>query len=147
MIALVGPLADDPNDMLGSWAGQGRPEDVITLRTALTQRIGTGRVRYAKGTEIIGGSDEQLAEALKVAEQSDVVILALGENAPEMTGEAASRAFLGLPGRQEELLEKIVGAGKPAVLLIFSGRPLTLPWAFQHVPAVMAAWFPGSHHR
>ncbi len=143
MIALVGPLADDPKDMLGSWAGQGRPEDVITLRTALTQRVGADRVRYAKGTEIIGGSEEQLAEALKAAEQSDVVILALGENAPEMTGEAASRAHLGLPGRQEQLLEKIVATGKPVVLLLFSGRPLTLPWVFEHVPAVLAAWFPG----
>src|SRR5258708_19943165 len=143
MIALVGPMADDPKDMLGSWAGQGRSEDVITLRTALTQRVGTDYVRYAKGTEIIGGSDEQLAEALKAAEQSDVVILALGENAPEMTGEAASRAHLGLPGRQQQLLEKIVATGKPAVLLLFSRRPLTLPWAFEHVPAVLAAWFPG----
>src|SRR6266699_1360372 len=142
-IALVGPLADDPYDMLGSWAGQGRPEDVITLRTVLTQRVGGDRVRYAKGTEIIGGSDEQLAEALKTAEQSDAVILALGENAPEMTGEAASRAHLGLPGRQQQLLEKIVATGKPVVLLLFSGRPLTLPWAFEHVPAVVAAWFPG----
>src|SRR5258708_5474344 len=104
VIALVGPLADDSKDMLGSWAGQGRPEDVITLRTALTQRVGADRVRYAKGTEIIGGSDEQLADALKAAEQSDVVILALGENAPEMTGEAASRAHLGLPGPQTPLL-------------------------------------------
>ncbi len=143
MIALIGPLADDPNDMLGSWAGQGRPEDVITLRTALTQRVGADHVRYAKGSEIIGGSDEQLNEALRAAEQSDVVILALGENAPEMTGEAASRAHLGLPGHQEQLLEKIVATGKPVVLLLFSGRPLTLPWAFEHVPAVLAAWFPG----
>ncbi len=143
MIALIGPLADDPKDMLGSWAGQGRPEDVITLRTALTQQVGADHVRYAKGTEIIGGSEEQLAEALKAAEQSDVVILALGENAPEMTGEAASRAHLGLPGRQEQLLEKIVATGKPVVLLLFSGRPLTLPWVFEHVPAVLAAWFPG----
>src|SRR5713226_4640588 len=124
-IALVGPLADDPYDMLGSWAGQSRPEDVITLRTALTQRVGGDRVRYAKGTEIIGGSDEQLAEALKTAEQSDAVILALGESAPEMTGEAASRAHLGLPGRQQQLLEKIVATGKPVVLVVFSGRPLT----------------------
>src|SRR2546426_860335 len=80
---------------------------------------------------------------LKNAEQSDVVILALGENAPEMTGEAASRAYLGLPGRQQQLLEKIVATGKPVVLLLFSGRPLTLPWAFERVPAVLAAWFPG----
>jgi beta-glucosidase len=143
MIALVGPLADNPYDMLGSWAAQGQPEDVTTLRKALTQRVGTDRVRYAKGTEIIAGSDEQLADALKTAEQSDVVILALGENAPEMTGEAASRAHLGLPGRQQQLLEKIMATGKPVVLLLFSGRPLTLPWAFEHVPAVLAAWFPG----
>ncbi len=142
-IALIGPLADDPNDMLGSWAGQGRAEDVVTLRTALTQRVGADRVRYAKGAEIIGGADEQLAEALKAAEQSDLVILALGENAPEMTGEAASRAHLGLPGSQQQLLEKIVATKKPVVLLLFSGRPLTLPWAFEHVPTVLAAWFPG----
>ena len=142
-IALIGPLADDSNDMLGSWAGQGRAEDVITLRTALTQRLGADRVHYAKGTEIIGGSDEQLAEAVKTAQESDVVILALGENAPEMTGEAASRAHLGLPGHQEQLLEKIAATGKPVVLLLFSGRPLTFPWAFEHVPAVVAGWFPG----
>jgi beta-glucosidase len=142
-IALIGPLAEDPGNMLGSWAGLGRPEDVITFRAALAKKIGAQSVRYAKGAEIIGGSDDQLADAVKAAEQSDTVILALGENAPEMTGEAASRAFLGLPGRQEELLEKIVATGKPVILLIFSGRPLTLPWAFQHVPAVIAAWFPG----
>lgn len=142
-VALIGPLADDQQNMLGSWAGQGRPADVVTLRAALTQRLSDQRVHYARGTEIVEGSDEQLAEALKIAEESDVVILALGENAPEMTGEAASRAHLGLPGRQEQLLEKIVATGKPVVLLLFSGRPLTLPWVFEHVPAVVAAWFPG----
>ena len=142
-IALIGPLADDSHNMLGSWSGQGRPEDVITLRSALTQKLGAERVRYAKGTEIIGGSAEQLADAVKAAEQSDVVILALGEGAAEMTGEAASRAHLGLPGQQQQLLEQIVATGKPVVLVVFSGRPLTLPWAFERVPAVLAAWFPG----
>jgi beta-glucosidase len=142
-IAMIGPLVDDPHEMAGSSAAQGRPEDVITLRMALTQRVGGDRVRYARGSEIIGGSEEQLAEAAKTAAQSDVVILALGENAGEMTGEAASRAYLGLPGRQQQLLEKIVATGKPVVLLLFSGRPLTLPWAFEHVPAVLAVWFPG----
>src|SRR6202158_6202400 len=142
-IALIGPLADDPQDMLGCWSGQGRPADVVTLRSALTQKLGAERVRYAKRTEIIGGSPEQIAGAVKAAEQSDVVILALGESAPEMTGEAASRAHLGLPGRQQQLLEQIVATGKPVVLVVFSGRPLTLPWAFERVPAVLAAWFPG----
>jgi beta-glucosidase len=142
-ISLIGPLADDQNDMLGSWTAQGRAEDVVTLRSALTQKLGSDRVRYAKGTEIIGGSDDQILEAVTAAEQADVVILALGENAPQMTGEAASRAHLGLPGRQQELLEKVLATGKPVVLLLFSGRPLTLPWAFEHVPAVLAVWFPG----
>ncbi len=142
-IALIGPLADDASDMLGSWAGQGRPQDVVTLRSALAQRLGPDHLYYAKGSDIVGGSEEQLAAAVSAAEQSDVVILALGENASEMTGEAASRAYLGLPGRQQQLLESIVATGKPVVLLIFSGRPLTVPWAFEHVPAVVAAWFPG----
>jgi beta-glucosidase len=141
--ALIGPLANDRGNMLGSWSGQGRPQDVVTLRTTLNERLGAKNVRYAKGAEITGGTDDQLEEAVKAAEQCDVAILALGESAAEMTGEAASRAFLGLPGRQEELLEKVVSTGKPVILLVFSGRPLTLPWAFQHVPAAVAAWFPG----
>src|SRR4029077_1806775 len=142
-IALIGPLADDQNNMLGSWTAQGHAEDAITLRTALIQKIGLDRVRYAKGTGITDGTDEETAEAVKAAEESDVVVLALGEDAPTMTGEAASRAHLGLPGLQQKLLEKIVATEKPIVLLVFSGRPLTLPWAFEHVPAVLAAWFPG----
>jgi beta-glucosidase len=142
-IALIGPLADDHRDMLGSWSASGRPEDVVTLRTALTQKLGNDRVLCAKGSEIVGGSDDQVAAAVEIARRSDIVILALGESGPEMTGEAASRAHLGLPGRQGQLLKAIVDTGKPVILVLFSGRPLTLPWAFAHVPAVLAAWFPG----
>jgi len=142
-VALIGPLADDAAVMLGSWTAQGRAEDVVTLRAALIQKLGADHVRYAKGSEIIKGSDEQLAEAVKTAGESETVILALGENGSAMTGEAASRAHLGLPGRQQQLLEAIVATGKPVTLVLFSGRPLTLPWAFEHVPAVLAAWFPG----
>jgi beta-glucosidase len=142
-IALIGPLADDAAVMLGSWSAQGRPEDVVTLRASLTQKLGAEQVHYAKGGEITKASDEQLSEAAKTAQSSDLVILALGEKASEMTGEASSRAHLGLPGRQQQLLEAIVATGKPVVLILFSGRPLTLPWAFEHVPTVLAAWFPG----
>lgn len=142
-VALIGPLADDAADMLGSWSAQGRAEDVVTVRAALVQKLGSDHVRYARGSDITKASDEQLAEAVKTAQESDTVILALGENGPNMTGEAASRAHLGLPGRQQQLLEAVVGTGKPVVLILFSGRPLTLPWAFEHVPAVLAAWFPG----
>jgi len=142
-IALVGPLADDAPDMLGSWGAQSKAEDVVTLRTALTERLGPDRIHYAKGAGILNGSDEELSAAVAAAQQSDVVILALGENAREMTGEAASRAHPGLPDRQKELLKSVVAIGKPVVLLLFSGRPLPLPWAFDHVPAILAAWFPG----
>lgn len=142
-VALIGPLADDAAVMLGSWTAQGRPEDVVTLRAALVQKLGADHVRYTKGVEITGGSDDQLAAAVNEAKASDVVILALGENAPVMTGEAASRAHLGLPGRQQQLLEAVVTAGTPVVLVLFSGRPLTIPWAFEHIPSVLAAWFPG----
>ncbi len=142
-VALIGPLADDAAVMLGSWSAQGRPEDVVTLRASLTQKLGAEHVHFAKGGDITKTSDEQLAEAVKVSQESDIVIIALGENASEMTGEAASRAHLGLPGHQQQLLEAIAATGKPVVLVLFSGRPLTLPWAFEHVPAVLAAWFPG----
>ena len=143
-VALIGPSADDAGNMLGSWAGEGRPEDAITLRKALVQRVGGNRVHYARGSDYLEGSEADLNAAVEAAKQSDIVILALGEDAPNMTGEAASRAHLGLPGHaQQKLLEQVVATGKPVVLILFSGRPLTLPWAFEHVPAVLAAWFPG----
>jgi beta-glucosidase len=142
-IALIGPLADDAGNMIGSWGALGRGEDAVTLRRALSQKLGDSTVHYLKGTNILDGSDNDIAAAVQVAQNSDVVLLALGEDAPTMTGEAASRAWIGLPGRQQDLLEKIVATGKPVVLVLFSGRPLTLPWAFEHVPAVIAAWYPG----
>jgi beta-glucosidase len=142
-VALIGPLADDAGNMIGSWGGLGRGEDAVTLRRALTQKLGESHVHYVKGGEILNTSDSDISAAVKAAKDSDVAVLALGEDAPSMTGEAASRAWLGLPGRQQDLLEKVVATGKPVVLILFSGRPLTLPWAFEHVPAVLAAWYPG----
>ena len=129
--------------MLGSWGGLGRAEDVISFQAALAKHIGEGHVFHFKGGSVMTSSDDDIAAAVAAANKADVAILALGENAGEMTGEAASRAHPGLPGRQQELLEKVVATGKPVILILFSGRPLMSPWAFEHVPAVMAAWFPG----
>jgi len=142
-VALIGPLGDDAAQMLGSWAGRGRPQDVVTVKAALSDALGAQRVNFVKGGDISTASDAQIEEAVTTAKNADVAILALGEDGPEMTGEAASRAHLDLPGRQEELVERIVATGKPVVLLLFSGRALTLPWIFEHVPAAMAVWFPG----
>jgi beta-glucosidase len=142
-VALIGPLGDDAAEMLGAWAGRGRPQDVVTVRTALSNALGAERVKFVKGGDIGSASDAQIEEAVAAARNADVVVLALGEDGPEMTGEGASRAHLDLPGRQEELAERVVAAGKPVVLLLFSGRALTLPWIFEHVPAVLEVWFPG----
>jgi beta-glucosidase len=143
-IALIGPLADDSSDMVGAWSGANNFGDVRTLRATMVERAQqTGAIlTYEKGTEISGTSDSGFAAAIAAAQNSDVAILALGESS-DMSGEAASRAHLDLPGNQEQLLEAVVATGKPVVLLVFSGRPLVLDWAAQHVPAIMEVWFPG----
>ena len=138
-IAVIGPLGDDSSYPNGAPAGSG-PR--VSLLAALAQRVGQDHVFRFKGTGILDGTDGDIAAAVAGAQKADVVVLTLGET-PEMSGEAASRAHLGLPGKQQELLEAIVRAGKPVVLILFSGRPLTVPWAFEHVPAVIAAWLPG----
>jgi beta-glucosidase len=142
-VAVIGPLTDDA---IGpdSWTGPSAPKSgASSFPTELARRLGESHLLRAKGCGILDGSNEELATASNVAKQADLVILMLGE-APDMSGEAASRSNLGLPGRQQELLEAIVNTGKPVALILFSGRPLTLPWAFEHVPAVLAAWFPGT---
>lgn len=144
-VALIGPLADSKGDMIGSWGAQGNPQDAITLKAALEQRLAAsgGKLLYAKGTETLTDSTAGFAEAVAAAREADVVIAALGENAGEMTGEAGSRAHIDLPGNQEQLLEAVAATGKPVVLVLFNGRPLELPWAAKHIPAILEAWYPG----
>jgi len=144
-IALIGPLADSQVDMLGSWSAAGDPGDAVTLLNALQDRCnwaGT-KLLYARGTEILTDSDEGFADAVVAAKKADVVILALGESAPKMTGESSSLTRLDLPGNQEDLLETITNLGKPTVLVLFDGRPLAIKWAAAHVPAILEAWYPG----
>lgn len=144
-IALIGPFGDAQGEMYGSWGGKGNPADVVTLRTALDQRMKAagGKVLYAPGTEILTKSEAGFAAAVDAAKQSDLVLITLGEDGPTMTGEAASRAHLDLPGNQQKLLEAVVATGKPVVLIVFSGRPLVLDWAAKNVAAIVEAWYPG----
>src|SRR5262249_2686000 len=100
-------------------------------------------ITYAKGTEILTDSEAGFAEAVQAAQQADVVVAALGEDAGWMTGEAGSRSELTLPGNQGKLLQAVSAAGKPVVVIVFTGRPVVLNWAAEHVPGILEAWHPG----
>ena len=148
-IAVIGTLADDQADMLGSWSGDGRKEDAITLLDAIRAKVSKAtKVTYAKGCAVSGsttdGTNEALSmeEAVRAARESDVVIVAVGESA-DMSGEAASRASLDLPGRQLDLVKSVVATGKPVVVILMNGRPLTINWLADNTPAILETWFGG----
>lgn len=142
-IAVIGPLADNQDDLLGTWHAQGRPEDVVTVLAGIRRRAApTTTITYARGSTIIGPEREGFAEAVEVARNADVAIVVVGEREVE-TGEAASRTALDLPGVQRDLIEAIHEAGTPVVAVIMSGRPLAIPWMAANVPAILQAWHPG----
>ncbi len=143
-IALIGALADSAGEMAGTWAMGARNEDIITLRKAMEEHCKQAgcSLDYQRGTEIDSSSQAGFNAALEAARKADVVVLALGEG-QGMSGEAASRTELDLPGNQQNLLEAIAKLGKPSVLVVFSGRPLVLDWEAAHVPAIVEAWFLG----
>ena len=143
-IGIVGPLADNPDDMLGSWCARGDGKDAIGILQGIKQAVGKGvRIRYAKGCEIEGDDRSGFSEAVQVAENSDVVIVCVGENR-FMSGEAASRTRLTLPGVQRELLKAIKETGKPIVLLLSNGRPLVLYWEKENIGTIVECWQLGS---
>lgn len=142
-IAVIGPLADDRRAMLGSWIGAGRAEDVVTPLAGIRAAVNGGaRVLYAQGTSLEGSGSSGFAEAQGVAREADVCLLFVGEH-PDMSGEARSRSSLDLPGIQEQLAQSLLAAGKPVVVVLFAGRPLTIPWLAEHAEAILLAWFPG----
>lgn len=166
-IAVIGPLADSAGDMLGAWS-TGDVSKTVTVVQGIKNGIQAGaEVVFAKGanitddpylketiknpfaaymgikeTEETRTPAELLAEAVEVAKNADVVLAVLGESA-NMSGEAASRSDIGIPESQENLLKALVGTGKPVVLVLVNGRPLTLTWENEHVPAILEAWAPG----
>ncbi len=141
-IAVIGPLADDKVSALGSWPGRGDPQDAVTPLAGIKARAGSVNVVYAKGCGITDTTTAGFAEAVAAAKQADVAVLVLGE-AGDMSGEAASRADIDLPGVQQQLLEAIHASGTRVVLVVMRGRPLTIPWAAEHVPAIVESWFLG----
>ncbi|TVT38480.1 beta-glucosidase BglX [Hymenobacter setariae] len=163
-IAVVGPLADRPMDMIGSWSGAGDGKQAISILQGIKNVAGsTVRVTYTHGANVTeddqlikrlnehGGqlnidprpADAQIAEAVAAAQKAEVVVAVVGES-QGMTGEAASRADLGLPGRQLDLLKALKATGKPLVVVLCNGRPLTLPWENDNASAILETWFGGT---
>jgi len=163
-IALIGPLADNKENMTGTWSVAADFSKSISLLTGLKEAIGIdARILVARGTNIVNDSlldsrisifgkptyrdkhsqEEMIDEAVEVAEKSDVIIAALGESA-EMTGESSSRSDINLPENQKELLQALLETGKPVVLVLFTGRPLSLSWENANVPAILNVWFSGT---
>jgi beta-glucosidase len=162
-IALVGPLADNQRNMLGTWSVAGDASKSVTVLTGIKNVAGGVNILYAKGANISDDSmlvkrtntlgieiepesktaDAMLEEAVAVAKQADVVVAVLGE-AADMSGESSSRSDISIPESQENLLKALVKTGKPVVLVLFNGRPLILKWENEHAGAVLDAWFPGT---
>ena len=163
-IALVGPLADTRSNMPGTWSVAARFDVPKTIREGLTEAVaGKANVLYAKGSNLVSDYDlemrstmfgrelgrdsrtdaQLLNEALAVARRSDVIVAALGE-ASEMSGESSCRTDISIPDVQQKLLKALVATGKPVVLVLFNGRPMTLNWEAENVPAILDVWFGGS---
>jgi beta-glucosidase len=141
-IAVIGPLAHNRREPL-HWHLFGNPGDVVTVLEGVRDKLsGSVRVLYAKGCETDDKSKDGFDQAIESARAADVVVLVLGEEAL-MSGEAHSRSSLELPGVQNDLAEEIYKTGKPIVVVLMNGRPLSIPWIGEHIPAIVEAWFLG----
>ncbi len=150
--AVIGPLGDDQHDMLGPWWGKGVDADVVSVLTGI--RAQSPGATFAQGCAMVNkdppdltpadecGSDAGFAEAVAAANAADQVVLALGETRGQ-SGEAAARTQIDLPGVQQKLIDAIKATGKPFVVVLFNGRPLTLTDVAASSPAILEAWFPG----
>ncbi|MFN3664717.1 MAG: beta-glucosidase BglX [Sediminibacterium sp.] len=163
-IALVGPLADNRRNMLGTWSVSGDWKEAVTILEGLKKAMGSnGKINYAKGADISTDSmlvaranalgveiekdtrsaETMIAEAVKAAQASEVVVAVVGE-AADMSGEASSRSDIGIPESQMALLKALKQTGKPLVILVLNGRPLTLNWEAANADAILDIWFGGT---
>ena len=143
-LAVIGPLADDTREPHGPWAGPGNTTAAVSVLQGIHDAVPAGtNILFARGCAIEGDNTSGFDEAVGIAKRSDRIILVVGESA-NMSGEAGSRSSLDLPGKQEELVEAVVATGKPVILVLMNGRPLSIQWCADHVPAILEAWFLGS---
>lgn len=143
-IALIGPLANNRSEVMGSWKARGEEGDVVTVLDGVKKKLGNNvTVTYVQGCDFLDPSTHEFSAAFEAAKQSDVVIAVVGEKAL-MSGESRSRAVLRLPGQQEALLDTLQKAGKPLVVVLMNGRPLCLEKVDKQANALLEAWFPGT---
>lgn len=143
-IALIGPLVKAHKELKGFWALDiDKNEQIPSLWDGMIKQAGQTRLIYAQGCDLTDISRVGFADALAAANQADVVVMAMGE-APDMTGEAKSKANIHLPGIQEELIKQIKATGKPVVVLLMAGRPMVFNWTADNVPAILYTWWLGS---
>lgn len=152
-VAVIGPLGNNQHDMLGPWSGQGRPEDAVSVFDGIKAQ--NPHTTFTQGCTILDkeppdntpagecGSDAGFPAAVAAAKAADQVVLALGESWIQ-SGEAESRTQIDLPGKQQELIDAVEATGKPFVVVLFNGRPLTLKNVDASSPAILEAWFPGT---
>jgi beta-glucosidase len=163
-IALIGPMADNKQNMPGTWSVAANFEKATSLFAGLQEVVGNQvKILQARGSNLDADSlfeeragmfgkslrrdsrpaDVILQEALNIASQADVIVAAVGESS-EMSGESSSRSNIEIPALQKELLKALLKTGKPVVLVLFTGRPLALKWEDENVPAILNVWFGGS---
>ncbi|HTC21831.1 MAG TPA: beta-glucosidase BglX [bacterium] len=147
-IAVIGPLAGSKLDPLGSWhcRGEDALEKVTTVLDGIKSKLSPdSKVLYVEGvgTTMDAMTDKALAEAVDTVKKAQVAIVVAGET-QDMSGEAAARTSLDLPGRQEQMLKALQATGVPVVLVLMNGRPLTIPWEAEHLPAIVESWFLGT---
>jgi beta-glucosidase len=149
-IAVIGPNADNERNQLGDYTSKSVLQEIVTVLEGIKAKTGSkATVKYAKGCDVIGDINPDIAGAKKIAKESDVAIVVLGENewnAPNKTGtdgEGYDVASLDLTGSQEELLKAVYETGTPTILVLINGRPLSIRWAAEKIPAIIEAWIPG----
>lgn len=163
-IALVGPLADSRRNMLGTWSVAGDFQKAVTVIEGINNVAPNANIIYAKGANIADdpmlikrtnvfapdeividkrSAEEMIQEAVEAANKADVIVAVVGE-AADMTGEASSRSDIGLPESQLNLLKALAKTGKPVVMVLFNGRPMTINWEAEHMNAILDVWFGGT---
>jgi beta-glucosidase len=141
-LAVIGPLANSPEDMLGTWRCAGQAEDAESILQGICSYLPGSAFTFVAGCSLTGSDRHDFRRAVSAAEESDVVISVIGEGA-DLSGEACSRAHLGLPGIQQELVDSIAAAGKPMIGVLICGRPLVVPRLAEQLDALLVAWHGG----